>query len=188
MVQWYWDEWMVVMTVYVLPILYMVHVTRMSVVTSSILVTSMAVKLSNQWVYIYIYHTWCVPSRVMTGRSRAVPAAAPPSARLPAAAPGQEPPERHAVPPGAAERFLQIDRPVPARRPGRNRLGRAVPANGSCPTAGQEPPRSGGSCAGAGQQPPHHSLLGAAPPLCGRFLSIESILLLYHHIVILGEK
>jgi len=148
---------MVVMTVYVLPILYMVHVTRMSVVTSSILVTSMAVKLSNQWVYIYIYHTWCVPSLVMTGRSRAVPAAAPPSARLPAAAPGQEPPERHAVPPGAAERFLQIDRPVPARRPGRNRLGRAVPANGSCPTAGQEPPRSGGSCAGAGQQPPHHS-------------------------------
>jgi hypothetical protein len=28
----------------------------------------------------------------------------------------------------AAGRFLQIDRPVPARRPGRNRLGRAVPA------------------------------------------------------------
>jgi len=38
--------------------------------------------------------------------------------------------------------------------------GRAVAARflpGSCPTAGQEPPRSGGSCAGAGQQPPHHS-------------------------------
>ena len=43
-------------------------------------------------------------------------------------------------------RFLPGSCPVPAR---------FLP--GSCPTAGQEPPRSGGSCAGAGQQPPHHS-------------------------------
>ena len=60
------------------------------------------------------------------------------------------------------------DRLWRGRLPGRNRrngrrflpAGQAVPANrppGSCPTAGQEPPRSGGSCAGAGQQPPHHS-------------------------------
>ena len=88
----------------------------------------------------------------MTGRSRAVPAAA------------------TAWPRGSRRRL-----PGRNRRNGRRFLpgGRAVPANrpaGSCPTAGQEPPRSGGSCAGAGQQPPHHSWVLHHPCLCGRFL------------------
>jgi hypothetical protein len=60
-------------------------------------------------------------------------------------------------------RFLPGSCPVPARfLPGGRFLPGSCPAParflpGSCPTAGQEPPRSGGSCAGAGQQPPHHS-------------------------------
>jgi len=97
---------------------------------------------------------------IMTGRSRAVSAAAtawPRGSRRRLPGRNRRNGRRSVGSCRAAERFLQIGRPVPARRPGRNRLGRAVPANGSCPTAGQEPPRSGGSCAGAGQQPPHHS-------------------------------
>jgi hypothetical protein len=109
----------------------------------------------------------------MTGRSRAVPAAA------------------TAWPRGSRRRL-----PGRNRRNGRRFLpgGRAVPANrpaGSCPTAGQEPPRSGGSCqrflpdgragtASVGRflrrsrAATAAPLLGAAPPLCGRFLAQRS--------------
>jgi hypothetical protein len=72
----------------------------------------------------------------------------------------------------AAERFLQIDRPVPARWQGSSRLGRAVPANGSCPTAGQEPPPSVGRFLRRSRAATAAPLLGAAPPLCGRFLDV----------------
>ena len=58
--------------------------------------------------------------------------------------------------PGAAngscqegERFLQFGRADTARTQGSSRLRRAVAGGGSCPTAGQHPPRSGGCCAGA---------------------------------------
>ena len=71
----------------------------------------------------------------MTGRSRAVPAAATAWPRGSRAGTAQTAGGSRAGTAGtaggscrAAERFLQIDRPVPARRPGRNRLGRAVPA------------------------------------------------------------